>query len=307
MFLSKFLYRFNYKYARFLNPKAPIDITLELSSICNQKCRYCYHADNVNFKKGFMAFETAKKILYQANELKVPSIKFNWRGESHLNQDFYYITSYAKDLGFIDRISNSNFNFLTVNDIIFKAFQNQTKIKISFDSFNKRVFENQRQGSNFERILRNIDWFYERYFDPKNNEIVIQMVRTIHNQFEDLEGTAKKRWPGVKVSIRDCVSNRSIGAEYFGNALPKKRVPCYQAFARLIFDTEGNATCCCPDIDQNFYFGNINKDKLIDIWNNLSLKALRADLTNNCFDSYKTCKSCSSLESYENYKYNWNS
>jgi sulfatase maturation enzyme AslB (radical SAM superfamily) len=308
MNLKKLAYRFKYKYAKHLNLKAPVDVTLELSSKCNHACAYCYHAENpLPFDRGFMIEATAKRILDQAAALKVPSVKFNWRGESILNPDFYVISLYAKNLGFIDRISNSNFNFPTDRTDIFRAFRNQTKIKISFDSFDKQVFEHQRKGSNFDRILENIDIFYHVYRSPQN-EMIIQMVRTKLNEKEDLESIAKTRWPDAKISVRNCVSNRSNGAENLGNEMPKNRVACYQAFSRLIFDHKGFATCCCPDIKNYFNFGNIWDRDLINIWNNYRLKLLQKNLkSGKAFEIYGPCKNCSSLESYEGYNYNWES
>jgi len=316
MSFSKFIYRSKYKYGKYLNLKSPLDVTLELSSLCNQKCQYCYHGqDEVSFKKGVMGIETAKRILDQSKEMGVSSVKLNWRGESTINPNFYAITKHAKYLDFIDRISNSNFNFNPNKEDIFLAFKNQTKIKISFDSFDKIVFVSQRYGSDFETILKNIDTFYNKYITDEN-EVIIQMVRTKLNENEDLETLAKSRWPNVGISIRDCVGNRASGASNLSKDIPKKRVPCYQAFARLIFDINGNATCCCPDVDQNFNFGNIWNNKITnrsgielkEIWENHRLNELRCDLMDgSAFDLYKSCSNCSSLESYENYKYSWDS
>ena len=312
MGLKKLLYRCKYFLSPRLNLKKPVDVTLELSSFCNHKCTYCYHnvknAKDLPFQKGYMSFQTAKRILNQAYELGVDSIKFNWRGESHLNKDFLRITDYAKKLGFIDRISNSNFNFASNRKDIFMAFKNQTKIKISFDSFIKDVFEKQRPGSDFDRIFKNIDIFY-KYYMTSDNEVVLQMVRTNLNEHEDLTAMKNKYWPKMKISIRDCVSNRAEGAKDLSKEMPKKRVPCYQAFSRLIFDHTGRATCCCPDIkmwilspDHNIYNMDIKH-----IWSCWELEELRLFLKTKVAFRYDPCKSCSSLESYEGYKFNWRS
>lgn len=312
MGLKKLLYRSKYFLSPHLNLKKPVDVTLELSSVCNHKCTYCYHnvenTAELPFNKGMMNFETAQRILDQAYALGVNSVKFNWRGESHLNPDFYQITEYAGKLKFLDRISNSNFNFNSIRKDIFEAFKNQTKIKISFDSFIKEVFEVQRPGSNFDRIFENINTFYKYYMTSKN-EVVLQMVRTKLNKRENLESLKNKYWPKMKISIRDCVSNRAGGAKELSNEMPKKRVPCYQAFSRLIFDHTGRATCCCPDIKTEILSidYNIKRMNLIDIWNSFELKSLRYYLKNGAAFQREPCKSCSSLESYEGYKFNWRS
>lgn len=254
-----------------------------------------------------MTLDTARKILKEASDFGVSSVKFNWRGESHLNKDFFEITSYAKELGFIDRISNSNFNFDTDSEYIFRAFCNQTTVKISFDSFNKDVFLAQRQGANFDRIFDNIDKFY--HHPLRKNKIIIQMVRTEANKNEDFKTLVNSLWPNAHLSIRDVVPNRVVGGSDYTklDLASQKRVPCLQAYARLIFDHSGNATCCCPDIETQLNFGNIHNKTLKEIWNNKDLKQLQRALKNKAAFEFEPCKSCSSLESYENYKHNWNS
>lgn len=309
MSFEHFLYRAKYKYGKYLNLKSPVDVTLELASVCNQRCDYCYHSnDKVPFKKGLMAEITARKILDQAAAMGVSSIKFNWRGESALNPCFEYITSHAKRLGFIDRVSNSNFNFPTDREDIFRAFCNQTKVKISLDSLDRTVMDAQRKGSNFNTILANISKFYN--YRGRDNEIVIQMVKTNLNKCEDFKGEISALWPDATVSVRDCVSNRSDNSElYSDDNMNRKRVACYQAFARLIFDIDGNATCCCPDIEQKIYLGNIYSMKLKEIWDGQRLKVLQSMLKDGrAFSSdWLPCKNCSSLESYDGYKHNWKS
>jgi len=300
--------RFNYKFGRHLNLKKPVDVTLELSSFCNQQCQYCYHAENKPpFTKGLMSEQTAFAILDQAAKLGVPSIKLNWRGESHLNPNFESITKHAKKLGFIDRISNSNFNFSPSREDIFRAFCNQTTVKISFDSFNTDVFLAQRKGADVDRILENIDKFY--HYRGRKNKIIIQMVRTEANKDENFEKNVKTLWPDALVSVRNVVPNRVVGGDAFsGRSLEaEERQPCYQAYARLIFDYAGNATCCCPDIKNEFNFGNINRESLLEIWNDENLLKLREMLRNRMAFNISPCSTCSSLESYKGYKHNWNS
>src|SRR3990167_4620137 len=135
-------YRFKFNYGKHLPLKTPVDVSLELASVCNMKCSYCYHGDKAGlpFKQDFMSTELAEKVLVQASELGVNSLKFNWRGESTLHPDFRHITSIAKMLSkgstFLDRLTNSNFKFDSSRDDIFEGLCNQTKVKVSYDSFN---------------------------------------------------------------------------------------------------------------------------------------------------------------------------
>jgi sulfatase maturation enzyme AslB (radical SAM superfamily) len=271
MSLNYWLYRFKYRNAPKLKLKVPVDVSLELSAACNQRCSYCYWAkpSEVPFKKGFMNKEMAFKIISQAEHLGVNALKFNYRGESTMHPDFYKITSFAKSLAhgrtFIDRVTNSNFNFPNDRDDIFDGLCNQTKVKVSFDSFRKDVIESVRIGTKYELSLKNITDFYN--YKTKNTMLVIQSVRTKLNADEDLEYEIKSRWPEAEVSIRDMVGGRvnsDLQALEYRKRDTSKRQSCLQAHARIIFTHEGRALPCCPNIKEDLAIGDINKNSIYE-------------------------------------------
>lgn len=312
--LKKTIYRCKYNFANKLNLKKPVDVMLELSSHCNMSCHYCYHAKKPPFQKGFMSFETAKRIIDSTAEAGVNSIKFNYRGESMLNPDYCKILRYAhskaRGMTFIDRIVNSNFTFRHWNLDIIEALCLQTKVKISYDSFRWKIFNKHRGGGEIIHavVAQNITNFYH-HPNRKNTEIVIQAVRTDWNANEDIEGKVKEYWPDAKVSIRDMVSGRTDSPGDLKNKSrnKKERVPCLQAFARLIFDHDGNAQACCPDIESKIFLGHINNQSVLDIWNGHAARKNRKDLKSGLAFKYSPCDNCSSFESYKGFKPNWES
>ena len=303
--LKYLLYRIKYMYSPWLELVYPVDVTLELSSHCNMKCSYCYHSQKeVPFQKGFMSLQTASKILKEAHENKVSSIKFVWKGEQTLNPNFYQIAKIAKDYNFMERIINSNFKFGHEKNDIFNGLCCMTKVKVSFDSFIEEVFEQRDKGSH-ALILSNIDKFYA--IKPKGTELVIQAVRTKRNEHEDIEGAVKKRWPGSSVSIRDVVSGRKEEniTDLEIKEKPIGRIPCRQAFARLIFNHKGQAFPCCPDIKEKLVLGDINFQTIEEIWNGPLAQSLRLSLSHGVAFKKEPCQSCSSFESYKGYKPNF--
>lgn len=302
-------YREKYLNAPALNLTSPVDVSLELSSSCNMACHYCYHGDkgNLPFKQRVMLPATAKSILRQAADLGVHSVKFNWRGESTLNAFFPQMTAYAKNLSkgstFIDRLTNSNFKFKTDRDDIFVGLAHQTKVKVSYDSFRAEVFEKQRVRGDHALTTANIDKFYN--WPGRKTTIVIQAVRTNLNADEDIAGEAAKRWPEATVSIRDMVEgrvDRDLASVAYRRRDYTERQSCIQAHARLIFDWDGQAVPCCPDIKQGLKLGNIRDKTLYEIFNSSKAAQLRQDLLSlKAFES-SPCKNCSSFETFKGYK-----
>lgn len=307
-------YRYKYRNAPKLRLTSPVDVSLELSSFCTNACQYCYHADpkKLPFTRGFMSEHMAKDIIKECAELGVNSLKFNWRGEATMNPNFLAITSYAKSLSsgstFIDRLINTNFNFRNNREDIFQGLLNETKVKVSFDSFRKEIFEKQRKGSRYNETIANIHKFYN--FTGRNNILVIQCVRTLLNKDEDFETEIKKRWPSAKFSVRDCVEGRVD--KDLSNVIVKKRddserQSCIQAHARMIFHHDGRVNPCCPSIDGSLVIGKFPERSVKQIWNGLEAFQLRKDLlTGEAFKS-GTCKTCPSFETYKGYKAGYDS
>ena len=307
------VYRLKYLYGRHLNLKVPVDVSLELSSLCNMQCVYCYHGDKANtpFRQKFMSYDIAEKIILESAEIGVSSLKMNWRGESTLNPRFKDIcklaAQHADSKTFIERLSNSNFKFPHDRDDIIEGLAFQTKVKISYDSFKKQVFENQRAGGDHDLTTANIDKFYN--WPNRNTEIVIQAVRTNANKDEDFETEIKKRWPSASLSVRDVVTGRS--EKNYDDLLVKgkvsKRIPCKQAFVRLIFAYDGTCSPCCPNIAMDLSLGDIKKSSVKNIFNSLAAWRLREDLKSGKAFEKNPCASCSSHESYAGYKPNFKS
>jgi len=313
-------YRLKYKFGNYLPLEKPVDISLELASICNMACNYCYHSDQTTlpFSRKLMSKDTALEIIKDASRLGVHSIKLNYRGESTLNPHYREICEYTKKLSsgltFIDRINNSNFKIHPrKRDDVFIGMSNLTKVKVSYDSFNPEVFNKQRAGGDHDLTTKNIDLFYNHPLRFKSEtELVIQAVRTELNKNEDLRHLCKKRWPEASISIRDMVAGRvqSDTVKELESVTRKNdnRIACKQAFVRLIYNYDGKALPCCPNIDESLALGHNDSYTVRGMFNNHKAKRLRRMLkSGDAFKHLDACKNCSSFESYQGYKAPFNS
>lgn len=256
--------------------------------------------------------DLALKLVTEAGNMGVHSIKFNYRGESTMHPNFEEITRHAKRLAyrstFLDRLTNSNFNFRNDREDIFRGLCNQTKVKVSFDSFVKEIFEKQRKGSNYEATLKNIEKFYN--YPGRDNDLIVQSVRTNLNKDEDLEWEIKRRWPGAIASIRDCVEGR-VDKDLSGVVVRRRnesyRQSCLQAHVRLIVGHNGHVQACCPDIKGLLFLGNAKDESFNKIWNGEKARGLRKSLKSGSAFKADPCKTCSSFESYKGFKPSWES
>lgn len=300
--INYFKYRLKWNYGKYLPLKKPVCIDLELASICNLKCDFCYHSSKTKFKKDIMSIDIALEAIQQAAENNIPSIKFNYRGESTLNDKIPIILNYAEWFShvykcFIDRIINTNLNIKHKDRL--KSLLLCNTIKVSIDSLDKKVYEKIRPGGNHDLLINNITFLHDNLEDQR---LILQFVRCGLNNNEDFL-LAQQKWPKAEIVIKDVVGGRNEKTTCpIGD-----RIPCLQAFTRLMILYNGDMQICCPDINHNIHLGNIKETSIIKAFNSKKAKKVREGLKDGTSFSLMPCKGCSSFESYKGYKGNWNS
>ena len=139
--------------------KNPLCFDIEVASICDLACAFCYR-QYVSTPDKIMKKELAFKLIDQAANLNVPSMKFNWRGEPLLNPKLPEIIDYAKKKGVLETIINTNATKLD-EKMSEKIIKSGLDVMIySFDGGTKNTYEKMRPGrfekNNFDDIYKNI-------------------------------------------------------------------------------------------------------------------------------------------------------
>jgi len=75
----------------------------------------------------------------------------------------------------------------------------------------------------------------------------------------------------------------------------EKRKPCPAIFTYIGIHPDGSVSPCCIDHDAEFTFGNINNEKLKDIWYGRKLNILRTKHINAEFSNTGLCTNCRNL------------
>lgn len=70
---------------------------------------------------------------------------------------------------------------------------------------------------------------------------------------------------------------------------------CLWPVHNFIVNYEGEAVLCCNDYLNTVKLGNLENEKLIDIWNKISYKQLRNELRKGIF-RYEICKKCATIK-----------
>ena len=256
-------------------PEKPLCIDIEVASICDLECPYCFRSSLATPDK-IMKFEDCKTLISQVAEWGVPSIKLNWRGEPLMHPKIVEIVSFAKTKGILEVLINTNATHLTESVMANLIDAGLDVLIISMDGADAAVYEKNRPGrfreNKFEAILGNITRAFRvratmgqrfPYFQIQGvgtNELLAQAELYL-NVFGDIcdelvINPYSER--GLGLSAENELSKSS--SEEDGNYpllemitwdqkvhRAYKRKPCAQPFQRMLITYDGRVAACCYD------------------------------------------------------------
>jgi len=287
-------YRKAWQDAKYRTPTIPLNLDIELSTVCNLQCPFCFTQDKA-FKllklKPYMEKDLALYIIEQAHFIGIPALKFNWRGEATLHPDFTEIMKFAKKKDFYDIIINTNGN---VPDSALEGLKLATKIIVSLDTFGKDQYAKLRKKGDLRTVINTINYL----IDSGHNNISVRRVLTKENNNEDFHHIAKTVFGDkVKTSEHHCFDRNTLES-YSITKLDKKRTYCGYPSQRLVIGTNGDVFPCCVDYFETMKLANIEKDDLQTIWEDIILYNLRKNLKQNIFFKNTQCLDCTSFMAY---------
>jgi len=159
-----------------------IDLTLELTNICNYACDMCFLKEKDVISPQHMSIDIVDKFI---SELKTSNYIINvlrifWAGEPTLNPDFSKIIKKLSKQQKINCISfDTNASMLDDEKIetILKAAENiPVRMIISVDSFKEETYKIIRKNGNINIVKQNIRSLSEKIRKEHDIEIALQFV-----------------------------------------------------------------------------------------------------------------------------------
>ncbi|KAF5083756.1 Coenzyme PQQ synthesis protein E [anaerobic digester metagenome] len=277
----------------FIVERAPIHLDIETHTSCNLKCIMCHQSFDPPVPQK-MPDETVYRLIDEAKEIGVCSLKFQYRGEPLLDARMPQFVKYAKERGIIEVMFNTNSTLLTksmANELIDSGLD---KIICSVDGYQEGMYEEIRVGSNFHRVLENIRELQKTKKERKSRHPIlrVQMVVPLENKDKINEYTAFWEKIADIVGVEELL-NYNIQEEDY---LEKPDFACAQIWQRLIVMADGDVLPCCKGIrggnEKLEVVGNIYKNSLEEIWNNPRMKELRELHQSGQSHKIKMCRLC---------------
>jgi radical SAM protein with 4Fe4S-binding SPASM domain len=219
--------------------KFPLHLNIEITTICNLACTFCYHRELKPEEKKHMSFELFKKIIDEAKLFKLPAVNLNGLGESMTHPRLIDMIKYCKESGIEDIMFHTNGTVMTEKQAKGLVESGLTQIIFSLDTTDKKIFEEMRVGANFEEVNANV----ERFINIRNG--------------------LKSKLPIVRVTM--VLTENTIGqAEDFKNKWKDKADHVTGQDLVYSFDSEGNKdqTSGWKSKEKSYY--KINKQQIIE-------------------------------------------
>lgn len=267
----------------------PLFIDIEVTSACNLKCPFCATTFRGKMiKKGFMSFDTVKKIIDEGADNNLYGVKFNIRGEPLLHQQIDEFVRYAKKKGLIDVYFNTNAVLLT-EDIANRLIDaGLDRLSISIEGYTKGVFERYRVGADFERVLTNIENLQslKRRHNVGHPKIRIQtvMLPELKNTFEEY-----KRFWADRADEVGFLDYKEMNIKKKGIKYPWA---CPQIWQRMAIWWDGTILPCNHDDDGLIALGNLNEMTIKDAWQSEKLNRIRDIHKRGIAHEISACDGC---------------
>ena len=244
----------------------PTEIEISESGTCNRKCSFCPRSDpNFEDKKEFISNSLHEKLCNELKDLDYRgTVRYSGFVEPMLDKNIYNLINMTRKI-----IPKSNIEMVTNGDPL-----NINRLKkIFLSGLNKvliSVYDTEEDAVKFEKMCSEVglkpdQYIIRRRYLPESSDFGI----TLSNRAGLMENAEFKIKPLEKTLDKPCY------------------IPSYTFF----LDYQGDVLMCPHDWGKKIILGNLNNEKLIDIW--FSKKSMRIrKMLNNSNRNFSPCNVC---------------
>ena len=241
----------------FPNSKIPLPSEVEISEsgICNRKCSFCPRSDpDYDHKNEFISFNLHKKLCDELAEIDYKGlIIYSGFVEPMLDKNIYSLVNYAKTT-----LPESRVEMISNGDVL-----NEKRLKKLYDSGLDRLqislYDGEEQHAQYIKLGKKLNLTNEKY-------------------------VLRARYLPPEQNFGITLSNRGgmlQNAEYKIDPIKKKlEKKCFYPSYKFFLDYNGDVLMCSHDWGKKNILGNLNKEKLTDIWLSNKTKESRDKLLN---------------------------
>ena len=284
----------------------PFVINVDPSSVCNLKCKYCFHTSNKMKVKGVIKWPTYNKILTDIKQFdsQIKTLRLYAFGEPLVNPLFVDMVKIAKDLHIAEDIDTTTNGCLLNPELNLKIIKaGIDRINISVMGTNSDQYKQSTQRTiNFEQYVNNIAHLYHN----RDNCIIFVKINGDMISKEDqqkfieiftpissgcaIEHTMECWYDFDMIGVE---RNKNVGV--YGQPLTHVDV-CPYIFYSYCIQYDGEVSACFLDWNRKLVIGNIYQNSLREIWNGPQITKLRKKMLLKQRNTLPICNNCNQLE-----------
>jgi len=283
-------------------PYSPLEIFIESTNNCNLKCIICPHARGIKREKGFMNLEVFKRVLGEVSKCGVLKATLNFAGEPLLNKDIFEMIRLAKAGNLYTRI-HTNGTIMPEGYAEKIIESGLDELSFSFDDIRKDVYEKIRVNASYEKTLANITKFLKKKKELRSGTpyTIIQHIQLKDFDYNDCDKDRYRQiFKDLPVDKFHQIYTHNWSGACTSSFIEKyddkpAKIPCDALWFRLAVGWDAKVYACCNEMDGKLYIGDLNQEKLSDIWNGPKMQELRRAMRANNYDKIEACRNCDVL------------
>jgi len=291
----------------------PLMVLPSVSNVCNSRCVHCWYTKSPHLRNRdgipFMTERLFRKIIdevAQHNDPR-PMVRITGTGEPFLMPGLTDLLVYGcgeKNVR-IGVITNGSLLAPDVSSRLIDA--GMEVIECSVDAADAQTYERIRKGLQFKTVLDNIEYMVS-YRDKTGAKTKI-LGSVVENPAEIDPPAVEKFWRERvdNVIMRKYLTYGQLSEEQYSEEtyLPSEdRVPCPYPFERMVILASGDVTFCNFDVEDSLFMGNVNDERISEIWRGEKFDAWRRLVLKGCFEEVPLCAKCSDWK-YKSWTHNF--
>ncbi|MES2877233.1 MAG: radical SAM/SPASM domain-containing protein [Pseudomonadota bacterium] len=305
--------------------QTPISAHIDISSLCNYKCSFCFQADLEGMKKnglkrGFMDVSLFEKIVTDMTEFpeKLKKIKIGNHGEPTLHPDVIEMVAIARNSGcaeIVEMFTNGSKLEPNLNKGLIEA--GLQRINISLEGLSdERYREVAGVRQSFDEIVKGVvDLYAQKKALGSELKIYVKIADHAHALKKDTTEmfvlTAEEKqyffdtfsphcdeifvekivpqWAETQLDKQNTVGDTGM----YGQSISAWKNVCPFVFMYMHFNCDGTVSPCTLDWPRKVVIGNALHESVPDIWKGQAMKELQVAMLAGQRKCVNFCATCS--------------
>lgn len=278
----------------------PEEIILEVTNLCNLKCRFChFHGEGAKRKRelGFMEPEIWEKILDEIQSWNRPcTILTHGAGEPLLYPHLEALLTKARQIPQLRVGFMTNGMLLTSEVAKMLIALKVDSIALSIDGIIHETHDHFRKNADLTLIEQNLEYLIaEKERSGSDYPAFTFNMVGYPEILEQEEGYVQKWLPyadSVMISKFRPVGSRKL---WDSDALPSF-IPCPLLYKQTVISIDGFMGLCCEDINLDVKAGNVLQDDLLALYNRSPILNRYRDVHEKNRDNIISCNQNSQID-----------